>query len=184
MTFEHYFDLFGSAVLVIVAVSSAFFAIKALIQKRYGFGGWLNKQKYIFLITAVFCACYSLNLYAERLALYHEYVVNGGHTEGYVYHIAQRERRGLTSARSHYYHSIRYQVGQHQRHGTVYRSNDDMAIGDKVEVYYKRDNPSDAYVVTYQESLFNTIIGMIQGVCWGLLSIVAFAIIRLNRKKS
>lgn len=59
-----------------------------------------------------------------------------------------------------------------------------MAIGDKVEVYYKRDNPSDAYVVTYQESLFNTIIGMIQGVCWGLLSIVAFAIIRLNRKKS
>lgn len=32
-------------------------------------------KKYIFLITAVFGACYSLNLYSENLALYHEYVI-------------------------------------------------------------------------------------------------------------
>ncbi len=164
MSFEHYFDLFATVVLGVVAVGSAFFAIRALIQKRYGFGGWLNKQKYLFLITAVFCSCYSLNLYAERLALYQEYVVNGEHAEGEVYHIARRERRGLKSARSHYYHSIRYLDRQQQRHVTVYRSNDDREIGDKVEVYYKSDKPADAYVLTYQESFFNAIV-VNRGVC-------------------
>ena len=182
MTFEHYLDLFGAAVLVIVAVSSVFFAIKARIQKRYGFAGWLNRQKYILLITAIFCACYSLNLYFGNLALYREYVENGVQTEGYVYHITKRERRGLKSARFNYYHAIRYQDRQKKRHDTVYRDNCDMAIGDKVEVYYKPNNPEDAYVVTYRESLFNTVIGIIHGVCWGLLIIVALVIIRLNRK--
>lgn len=180
---DYYVDFFYTTLLGIVAAGASFYVIRALIQKRYGFGSWLNKQKYIFLITALFCSCYSLNLYAERLALYQEYVVNGVYTEGYVYHIAERERRGLKSALSHYYHSIRYRDWQQQHHATVYRSNDDMVIGDKVEVYYKNDNPADAYVVTYQESFFNVIVGMIQGVCWGLLSIVAFAIIRLNRKR-
>ena len=182
MTFEHYLDLFGAAVLVIVAVSSVFFSIKAWIQKRYGFAGWLNRQKYILLITAIFCACYSLNLYFGNLALYREYVENGAQTEGYVYHITKRERRGLKSARFNYYHAIRYQDRQQKRHDTVYRDNCDMAIGDKVEVYYKPNNPEDAYVVTYRESLFNTVIGIIHGVCWGLLIIVALVIIRLNRK--
>lgn len=182
MTFEYYLDFFGTAVLGIVAASSVFFAIRAVIQKRYGFGGWLNNQKYIFLITAVFCACYSFNLYSENLALYHEYVVNGEHTEGCVYRVTKRERRGLKSARFHYYHSICYQDTQQQRYVTVYRSNGNMEIGDKVEVYYKSNNPSDAYVLTYQESLFNVIMGMMQGMFWGLLSIVAFAIIWLNRK--
>lgn len=182
MTFEHYLDFFGTAVLVIVAASSVFFAIRAVIQKRYGFGGWLNNQKYIFLITAVFCACYSFNLYSENLALYHEYVVNGEHAEGCVYRVTKRERRGLKSARSNYYHAIRYKDNDNQEHKTVYRSNGSMDMGDVVEVYYKRNNPADAYVLTYRESLFNTIIGIIHGVCWGLLIIVALVIIRLNRK--
>lgn len=182
MSFDYYVDLFGTAVLCIVAVGSSFYAIRALIQKRYGFGSWLNKQKYIFLIIAVFCSCYSLNLYAKKLALYQEYVDNGVQTEGSVCLITKRERRGLKSARFHYYHSICYQDTQQQRYVTVYRSNGNMETGDKVEVYYKSNNPSDAYVLTYQESLFNVIMGMMQGVCWGLLSIVAFAIIRLNRK--
>ena len=160
-----------------------FFAIRALIQKRYGFAGWLNKQKYIFLVTAVFCAGYSLNLYSENLALYHEYVVNGEYAKGCVYHVTKRERRGLKSARSHYYHAIRYKDNDKQEHATVYRSNGGMDMGDKVEVYYKGNNPADAYVVTYQESLFNTVLGLIFGFCWVLLSFVAFVIIRLNRKK-
>ena len=182
MDFDYYVDLFGAAVLGVVAVGATFYAIRALIQKRYGFGSWLNKQKYILLITAIFCSCYSLNLYAERLALYQEYVDNGVQTEGCVCHITKRERRGLKSARFHYYHSICYQDTQQQRYVTVYRSNGDMEIGDKVEVYYKSNNPSDAFVLTYQESLFNAIIGMIQGICWGMLPIVAFSIIWLNRK--
>lgn len=182
MDFDYYVDLFYTALLGIVASGASFYAIRALIQKRYGFGSWLNKQKYIFLIIAVFCSCYSLNLYAKKLALYREYVDNGVQTEGCVCLITKRERSGLKSARFHYYHSICYQDTQQQRYVTVYRSNGDMEIGDKVQVYYKSNNPSDAFVLTYQESLFNTIIGMIQGSCWGLLSIVAFAVIWLNRK--
>lgn len=182
MSFDHYLDFFVTAVLVTVAVSSVFFAVRAWIQRRYGFGSWLNREKYLFLITAVFCSCYSLNLYSGNLALYQEYVVNGVQTEGYVYHITKRERRGLKSARSNYYHVIRYQDRQHQLHETVYRSNGDMEVGDKVAVHYKKNNPADAYAVTYQESLFNTVIGIAQGVCWVLLTIVALVIILLNRK--
>ena len=182
MDFDYYVDFFYTTLLGIVAAGASFYAIRALIQKRYGFGSWLNKQKYIFLIIAVFCSCYSLNLYAKKLALYQEYVDNGVQTEGSVCHITKRERRGLKSARFHYYHSICYQDTQQQRYVTVYRSNGNMEIGDKVEVYYKSNNPSDAYVLTYQESLFNVIMGMMQGMFWGLLSVVAFAIICLNRK--
>ncbi len=65
----------------------------------------------------------------------------------------------------------------------MYHSNGCMDRGSKVSVYYKRNNPADAYVVTCQESLFNTVIGLIHGICRVLLSIVAFAVILLNRKK-
>lgn len=179
---EYYLETVITIVALTFSVLTCFFAVRALIQKRYGFGGWLYHHKYIFLITAVFCACYSLHLYSDHLVLYHEYVVNGEPAEGYVCHVTKRERSGLKSARSHYYHAIRYQDHAHQEHQTMYRSNGSMDKGNKVAVYYKRNNPADAYVVTYQESLFNTVIGLIHGICWVLLSIVAFIIIRLNRK--
>lgn len=95
MGYQNFLESVIIAVALIFSVSACFFSIRALTQNRYGFGGWLNNHKYIFLITAVFCACYSLNLYSENLALYHEYVVNGEHTEGCVYHVTKRERRGL-----------------------------------------------------------------------------------------
>ncbi len=182
MGYQNFLESVITAVVLIFSVSACFFSIRALTQKRYGFGGWLNNHKYIFLIAAVFCACYSLNLYSENLALYHEYVVNGEHTEGCVYHVTKRERRGLRTARSNYYHTIRYIDNYNQEQKTVYRSNGSMDIGDIVEVYYKRNNPSDAYVVTYQESLCNTVCGIIFGICCVLLSIVSLVVIWLNRK--
>ncbi len=130
----------------------------------------------------MFSACCSLNLYSENLALYHEYVTNGEYTEGCVCHITKRERKRLKSVGFNYYHAIQYKDNYNKEYKTVYRSNGSMNIGDKVEVYYKRGNPSDAYVLTYQESLFNTILGIILGVCCVLLSVVALVIIWLNRK--
>lgn len=48
MDFDYYVDFFYTTLLGIVAAGGSFYAIRALIQKRYGVGSWLNKKNTSF----------------------------------------------------------------------------------------------------------------------------------------
>lgn len=160
-----------------MSVSACAYFIRALIQKKYESESWIDDKKYLFLIAALFSAWFYLSLDYENLTLY-QCVLNGEHTEGCVCQVSTKQSRGSIIALSDY--TIRYNDNSHQEHTTVCRSFDHFDIGDKADVYYKRDNPSEAYAVMHGDALLRTVLAGVFGICLVLLSIVAYVLVRHN----
>lgn len=182
METEGYIDLIAVTALVCVTLWATVCAVRALQRRQYGFAGWLKGYSPLALVVmGVFAVCHTLPGYGERLELYCEYVTEGaGPAEGEVVYVAQRRSGRMRSVR--FYHAIRYQDAGGQMYRTCYNSREYMSIGTKVPVYYKPENPQDAYVVTYHESWLNGVFGIIFGSCFLLLSFVGLVVLWLNRK--
>ena len=174
-------DLYATVILTIVAISSTFFAIKALKNKKYGFGGWLGKGKYIFFLVSLLSVG-NLPQYFKNLETYREYTQKGIKTEGVVEHVYERKKRSLKSLQFEYQVTVFYRDQNLIPYRLIYKSNSKFDKGESVLLYYKTDNPRNAYVVTYHESYFHSMVCVIWGVCWGMIAFVTLIIIWLNRK--
>ena len=177
--FFNYIDLLVTSVLVIVSVCLTIAAIRALIKNKYGFGSWYrqkpNRKLHMgwgLLIAGLLCSSLSISRYSENLAQLQEYVGNGIRAEGIVSPAHDRQT----------YFTICYRDLQNRPYHLLYKQHSELDTTKPVCIYYKADNPQDAYVITYHESHFKCLIGLIQGGCWALLVFVACVILWLNRK--
>ncbi len=177
--FFNYIDIFATSAMVIITVSLTIASIRALIKKKYGFGSWYRQNPHrkfhigwSMLIAGILASFLCISRYSENLALYQEYVGNGVRTEGII-----------SPAHEHQtYVTICYRDQQNRPYHLQYKRHSELDTTKPVCICYKPHNPRDAYVITYQESYFKCIVGLIQGGCWGLLIFVALVVLWLNRK--
>lgn len=177
--FFNYIDFFATSAMVIVALCLTIAAIRALVKRKYGFGSWYRTKYHgkrhfgwSMLVTGVLGSFLCISRYSANLARHQEYVSNGVRTEGVVIPAHDRQT----------YVTIFYRDRQNTPYHLQYTRHSELDETKPICLYYKANNPRDAFVITYRESYFNCMIGLTQGGCWVLFTFVALVILRLNRK--